>query len=154
MRGAQTRQGFALDLWMTLDSFAPGQILLDNRSRDGQGFCLQTASGGVLEIVLNDGQTENRWACDPVLQRGKRHHVVVNVDGGPHIFSFIIDGRFCDGGEWRQFGWGRFSPNLRHVQGANVLRIAPWVQGHIHSLRVYNRILRTAEAVGDFYAWA
>jgi hypothetical protein len=170
MRGGQTRQGFALDLWVTLDSFAPGQVLLDNRGRDGQGFCLQTlpgetsassveplaqpGRGGVLEIVLNDAQTENRWACDPVLERGKRHHVVVNVDGGPRIISFVIDGRFCDGGEWRQFGWGRFSPNLRYVHGENVLRIGSWAQGRIHSLRVYSRVLRTAEAVGNFLASA
>jgi hypothetical protein len=53
-----------------------------------------------------------------------------------------------DGGEERQFGWGRFSPNLRTPNGAVTLKIAPVIQ----SLRIYNRALRTSEAVGNFRA--
>ena len=96
-----------------------GQVLLDNRTADGQGFCLQTTASGAVEIVLNDGRTENRWACDPgVLAAGALHHVVVIVDGGPKIITFIVDGQLNDGGDARQFGWGRFSPNLRDVNGS------------------------------------
>jgi hypothetical protein len=118
-------------------------VLLDNLDGAGRGFCLRTAGGGALELVLNDGQTENHCTSDPVLSAGLRHQVVVNVDSGPRIISFIIDGRFCDGGDSRQFGWGRFSPYLRHVNGSGELRIgAP-----ILRLRLYGRVLLTSEAV-------
>ena len=82
------------------DSLDAGQVLLDNRTPDGKGFCLQTAAGGAVEIVLNDGRSESRWACDPgLLQAGKKHHVVAIIDGGPKIITLVVDGRLCDGGD-------------------------------------------------------
>ncbi|HUU60364.1 MAG TPA: hypothetical protein VMZ50_12525, partial [Phycisphaerae bacterium] len=80
------------------------------------------------------------------------HHAAVIVDGGPKIISFVVDGRFCDGGEWRQFGWGRFSPDLRGAGGSDTLRIGPALRGEIKALRIYNRPLRTSEAVANFKA--
>jgi hypothetical protein len=82
------------------------------------------------------------------LSAGKTHHVAVVVDGGPRIISYVVDGRFCDGGEFRQFGWGRFSPNLRGANGAQRLRIGAGVK----ALRVYTRALMTSEVVGNFRA--
>ena len=143
------RAGFSVDVWLQLTSMDAGQVLLDNRTVDGRGFCLQTAANGTAEIVLNDGRTENRWACDPgILAAGTLHHVVVVVDGGPKLITFIVDGQLNDGGNARQFGWGRFSPNLRDVNGSDTLRIAPNVQ----RLRLYSRYLRTSEAVGNYQA--
>ena len=92
-------------------------------------------------------RTENAWDCDPgVLQAGRLHHVVVTVDGGPRIITFMVDGLLCDGGEQRQFGWGRFRPSLRHANGGATLRVAPGVE----SLGICGRALRTSEAVGIF----
>ena len=62
--------------------------------------------------------------------------------------SFIIDGKFCDGGDDRQFGWGRFSAGLMSANGGRTLRIAQDVLG----LRLYHRSLRTSEAIGNFRA--
>jgi hypothetical protein len=147
------RGGLAVDLWMTFDRLSPGQVLLDSRTDSGQGLCLQTTARGTVEIILNDGRSESRWDCDPgLLQTGRRHHIVVNVDGAPKIITFLVDGRLCDGGEARQFGWGRFSPNLRDVNGSKSLRIGPNLNGRIHHLRIYNRYLRTSEAVGNYRA--
>lgn len=70
------------------------------------------------------------------------------VDGGPKIITFVVDGVLCEGGEERQFGWGRFSPHLRAPNGAEQMRLAPGVS----SLRIYRRALRTSEAVGNFRA--
>jgi hypothetical protein len=134
-RGADTRAGFAL----AFHTDGRDGVLLDNRDDAGHGLCL-CAADGVLTLLLSDGQTVNRWASDPLAPG--RHHVVVNVDGGPRVISFVIDGRFCDGGETRQFGWGRFSPYLRDVRGG-AWRVAPWVSG----LQCYGRVLLTAEAV-------
>ena len=82
------------------------------------------------------------------MQPGRPHHVVVVVDGGPKIITFVVDGVLLDGGEARQFGWGRFSPTLRAPNGAAVAQIGV----ALRSLRIYQRALRTSEAVGNFRA--
>lgn len=170
------RQGLTVALWFRLDSLEPGQVLLDNRSQNGQGFCVQTTDRDTVEMVLNDGRTENCWDCDPgVIQTGKTHHLVAIVDGGPKVISFVVDGKFNDGGEFRQFGWGRYSPNLRDVNAsavptldlsdmqrpadqqsprgdAQMLRIGPDLAGQVLSVRVYGRYLLTSEAIGSFRA--
>src|SRR5262245_11167343 len=74
------------------------------------------------------------------------------VDGGPKIITFIGNGVLCGGSGFRQFGWGHFSPLLRDVNSSAPLRIAPALQGQIHRIRVYDRYLRTSEAVGSFRA--
>lgn len=147
------RQGFSLDMWVRMDALDGGQVALDARTESGQGLCLRMTCRGTLEIALNDGRTESRWDSDPgLLQAGSLHHVAVIVDGGPKIITFVVDGRLCDGGEHRQFGWGRFSPNLRGAQGADVLRIAPGLSGEVIALRIYGRYLRTSEAIGNYRA--
>ncbi len=152
-RTKDLRSGFSVDLRVTFDALLPGQVLLDSRTGNGRGVSLQTTSRGTVGIVLNDGRSESRWDCDPgCLKAGRAHHIVVNVDGGPKIITFVVDGKLCDGGESRQFGWGRFSPNLRDVDGGKTLRIAPSLAGRIHHLRIYNRSLRTSEAVGNYQA--
>jgi hypothetical protein len=147
------RSGLAVDLWVTFEAITPAQVLLDNRTRSGQGLCLQTTPRGTVEVLLNDGRSESRWDCDPgLLHAGRPHHIVVNIDGGPKVITFLVDGKLCDGGETRQFGWGRFNPNLRDVNGARMLRIGPSLKGRIHGLRLYSRCLRTSEAVGNYRA--
>ncbi|MBI1895952.1 MAG: exo-alpha-sialidase [Acidobacteria bacterium] len=147
------RSGFSIDLWAALRDLSSGQAMIDNRTRDGKGLVLRTAAGGAVEIVMNDGQTENRWASDPgVLTPGKLHHITVTVDGGPKIISVVIDGKLCDGGDARQFGWGRFSPNLRSANGGPALRIGEGLSGEIRRLRIYGRALRTSEAIANFRA--
>ena len=147
------RQGFAIDLWIRFDSLKAAQVVLDSRTQSGQGIALQTTQRETLEIVLNDGRTENRWDCDRgTLAVGQLHHLVAIVDGGPKIISFVVDGKLCDGGEYRQFGWGRFSPNLRGANGDKTLRIAPSLKGEIKVLRIYDRYLCTSEAIGSWRA--
>lgn len=142
------RSGFSIDVSLRLQHLVPGDIVLDNRTPTGQGFCLQIASQQTVEIVLNDGRTENRWACDPgQLTVGRLHRIVAIVDGGPKIITFIIDGVLNDGGDARQFGWGRFSPHLRSVNGAELLRIGPTLHGEVLAVRLYARALPTSEAL-------
>jgi hypothetical protein len=141
------RSGFTIDLDMTLAKLDAGQTLVDNRTAEGKGFLLKTVKDGTIEIVLNDGRTENVWTSDPdMVQAGKPGHVSVIVDGGPKIISFVVDGKFCDGGTFRQFGWGRYSPNLRSANGGPKVRIGDAVS----RLRIYGRALRTAEAIQNY----
>lgn len=170
--GKDLRSGFTVDLWLRLERLDGEQSLLDARAADGQGWALQTTARGTVEIILNDGRGEARWHCDPgLLEAGKRHHLAVVVDGGPKIISFIVDGVFCDGGDFRQFGWGRFSPGLRHVNSSSKNPIiAPGsasaqdgaaaeadaqrvdIGGAVQSLRIYDRYLRNAEVIGNYRA--
>lgn len=140
------RGGFSLELWA---SSKPGDTLLDNRTADGRGFALRIMDGSAAEIILNDGRTESRWSSDPgSIQPGKLHHITAIMDGGPKIITFVIDGRLNDGGDARQFGWGRYNPNLRSVNGAPQLKIG----ASVRQVRIYDRYLRTSEAIAAFHA--
>ena len=149
MRGLDLRAGFSLDLWLQLDSLTGGQLILDSRNAAGQGILVTTTASGALQLVLNDGRQSAAWAGDAGgLKAGRRQHVVITVDGGPKIITFVVDGVLCDGGDERQFGWGRYSPTLRTPNGAATARLAP----ALRALRIYGCALRTSEAVGNFRA--
>ena len=144
------RTGFSLDVTLRLTSTAAGQVLLDNRTPDGRGFALVTALGGAVELVMNDGRTESRWESDAgTITAGKDQRITVIVDGGPKIVTFVTDGILNDGGEQRQFGWGRFSPHLKTVNGAGQLVVGRDV---VKGVRIYSRALRTSEAIAAFRA--
>ncbi|MDO8545288.1 MAG: LamG-like jellyroll fold domain-containing protein [Opitutaceae bacterium] len=147
--GADQRAGFSLDLWFQLDANASPRVLLDNRDTRGRGLELGTTPAGAIRLVLNDGRTESAWESDAgAVRPGTIQHLVVTVDGGPKIITFVVDGVLCDGGDERQFGWGRFSPHLRAPNGAATVKI----DSAVRSLRIYQRALRTSEAVGNHRA--
>ncbi len=138
------RASFSLDLWVNLPNLDAGQTLLGSA-----GLALRTIAGGAVELTLTDGRSESRWASDPgSVASGKPQHIVVVVDGGPKVISFVTNGQCNDGGEHRQYGWGRFSPNLKNVMGLGELTRSPAVL----KLNVFNRHLRTAEAVASYRA--
>ncbi len=148
-KGTDLRGGCSIDLWLKADNLTPGQTLLDSRDNDGKGLIVSIAEKGSLHILLSDGRTEASWSSDnELLKAGSLHHAVITVDGGPKIITFVVDGTLCDGGDQRQFGWGRFSPHLQSFNGASNMHISPVVK----SLRIYNRAVRTSEAVGNFKA--
>ena len=158
--------GFAVDLWFHLDDSSAGQVLLDSRTASGHGLAVTTAADDTIKIELSDGVTKTAWQSDPgLLTAGKRHHAVLIVDGGPKTISIVIDGRLCDGGDdpTRPFGVGRFlpkpgkdrqseGPKLGDVSGSQQLSIGPALRGRVESLRIYNRYLRTSEALGNYRA--
>jgi hypothetical protein len=141
--------GVSLEVWLTLDNDSTKEPLVDTRDADGRGIALSTAENGALAIELFDGQTKAAWQSDPgLIAAGKQHHVVAIVDAGPKILTFVVDGRLCDGGPARQYGWGRYEGELGDVTGAGELHAAPAVE----KLRLYRRYLRTSEAIGNFHA--
>ncbi len=132
--------GFSLEF--VLDGF-PGEEdhpLMDGRTEAGQGVAL-TGAGNLL---LNDGarSCEAPLIGAPDLVEGPVH-LVVTVDGGLNIITFVVNGRLCDGADAGQFGWHRFASEFGIITGASVLRVHPAVK----LLRVYDRPLRTSEAV-------
>mgnify|MGYP005626608565 CR=1 FL=1 len=146
--------GFSIECAFHIETLASHDVLLDSRTPQGQGMALVITERGTLELILNDGRTESRWDCDPGLLDPGDHHVVATVDGGPHVITFVVDGKLCDGGTHRQFGWGRFSPNLRHANGSQTIRIAPAFHGAVRHVRAYNRALTTTEAIGNWRSLA
>jgi hypothetical protein len=139
-----TRAGFTVEV---RGRFTPGTILLDNQTPDGRGFTLRAMHDSTFEILLSDGRTESRWSSDSgTLDASRSQHLVVGVDGGSKVITFVVDGTLNDGGDARQFGWGRFNPNLKTVNGAPKLKIAKSVE----RLRIYTRYLRTSEAIAAY----
>jgi hypothetical protein len=154
-----TGAGFTIEGWVRWQELSPGQVLFDARDSQGKGLALQLSDRFTLKLIMNDGTRESSWDSDPgtvagTLKTNVWQHFAVIVDGGPKLISFVIDGVLNDGGATRQFGWGRFSPALADVNGLSSARLAPDLYGEVRAFRIYNRALRTSEAVSNFRAEA
>ncbi len=144
------RGGLAIDLAVRFDDLSVGQVLLDARDEAGKGITVQTTANEAVGISLSDGQREATWDCDPgLLETGTLHRVTFIVDGGPKIITVVVDEQLCDGGAARPFGWGRFNASLGDINGSKQLRIAPSFKGKLGVVRLYDRYLRTSEAIGN-----
>jgi hypothetical protein len=66
------------------------------------------------------------------------------LDGGPKIISIVVDDQLLDGGPERQFGWSRFSPHFRGVNGRSEAQVGPCIR----RFWVYDRALRVSEIIG------
>jgi len=133
------RQGFTILLELNISEAG---ILLDNRTPSGSGFCLRVTAEGAVEWIMSDGQSKSLHdTAGNTIPFGRKCLLAVVVDGGPKIVSFIINGEFYDGGECRQFGWSRFSPNLTEIRGAHMLS----VEATVSCLRMFSIPLMTAE---------
>ena len=151
--GLEEASGVSLDFWIALDSLAAGQVIVDSRDTTGQGFTVAAADAGTIQIELSDGKTQATWRSDPgLIEAGRLHHVAIIVDAGPQIITFVIDGVLCDGSSARERGWGKYAEPLGNVSGMGKLRLAPALKGQLKRLRVYDRYLRTSEAIGSYHA--
>lgn len=130
----------SLDIWVSGDP-KPGDVLVS-----AEGITLKVIENNAVELTLTDGRTINTWPSDPSPE--KLRHVVVIIDSGPKIISYVINGKFNDGGDHRQFGWGRYSPNMLQIRGLNALKRGKNVQ----NMQIFNRFLRTAEALALYNA--
>lgn len=151
--GLNLRNGVTLDLCFTLESLRPGQNLLDNTTADGRGFKVETDKENTLRITLSDGVSQSSWTLDAnILKTNHLHHVIAIIDSGPRVISFVIDGQQLDGGELRQYGWCRFSPELLDINGRDNITVGKDMDGSVKTLRIYNRAIMTTEAVGNYRA--
>ncbi len=102
-----------------------------------------------MRIELGDGFRTAAWQTDPgVLEVGKRVVVDFICDCSAGLVMTVVDGVFCDGGEVRAQGWGRLPGDLGEPKGS----YQAWVDPQVSTLRLYNRPIRTSEAVGNFRA--
>jgi hypothetical protein len=104
-------------------------------------------------LTLNDGSLIHSWDTDPgMVKTGNAQHVVFVVDGAPNIISCIVNGKLCDGGRYRPLGFDWFDYKLIDINGSDKLKVAPDFNGSVRSLRIYDRYLRTSEAISNFKA--
>jgi len=165
--------GFTLDMWIQLRDVKPGQVLLDSLGKRVRGFRITTVPDGALGLDLHDGQAR-RWlevvdGADPaqgvrsvrtwnwstnqgVIRPDALHHVVFIVDGTAKVVSMLVDGVLCDGGTSRIQGWWRLNPYMRELNDEGVCRVGEGLAGQIVQLRIYDRYLRTSEAVANYQA--
>jgi Concanavalin A-like lectin/glucanases superfamily/BNR/Asp-box repeat len=144
------RRGFTIEAWIRVTS-DERIFVVHNRDVWFRGFSLLSfGATRSFELRFDDGPTNCRWESDKyVWKMNEWTHVVVIVDGGPKIVRFVVNGRLCDGGDQRQFGWGRFSPHYRGPQGGE-LEIERNFTGDFARVRIFNRALRTSEAVNEY----
>lgn len=150
--GDMANGGATIELWLDLADAGSGQTLFSTMADDGRGVRVVTSELGgrpTLAIELGDGSRAAVWHTDPgVIQAGKRHHVVFVCDFSAAVITVIADGVFCDGGTARPYGWGRLPLEMGDVNGTFQAFLAPSVLG----LRLYDRALRTTEAIGNYRA--
>jgi hypothetical protein len=145
--------GFTIEFWIRFDDLSPGQVILDTRDDSCKGIVVTTTDVRTVQVELSDGQYKSAWDCDPGLFKPRvLHHIVFIVDGGPKIISIVVDGVLCDGGRYRQYGWGRIHPKLTDIKTSVPLRIGPSISGRLELVRIYKCYLRTSQAVANFHA--
>ncbi len=137
--GKDCRSGCSIELHIRAGA-KPG-FLADNRKPNGRGFAIELTSAKTIRILLNDGRSESCWSSSMEIGTSPAR-IVVTLDGGPKTISMILNGKFDDGGELRQFGFGLFHPFFQSLNGAE-LRVG----SEASQFRIYNRALLTAEAV-------
>lgn len=114
------KEEHSFSLRFTLPEYRGAETLFSTIDTD-RGLKLTRAEDGSLTLLLSDGQRTSLFCNDdPLLSDGKSHTVTAVFDGGVCAVYFVTDGRFCDGGDRRQFGFGRFD---RSTCGAAGLQI-------------------------------
>ena len=142
-----------IEVAVKLSRLTPGQVILDSRDDAGRGYVLRTGERGTVRFEMSDGWQAAGWDSDAGrLKRSTLHHIVVIVDGRAKAICFIVDGVLNDGGTERPFGFGRFNPTIKDISGGRELKIAPSLHGKLKHLRIYDRALRTTEAMGNYRA--
>ncbi len=106
---------------------------------------------------MNDGQHNSHWDSDPerypgTLKIGVWQHIAVIVDAGPSIISFVVHGILNDCDLIRQYGWGCYLADLGDVNGSSTEKAIPTLYKKMRNLRMYDRYLRTSEAILNFRA--
>jgi hypothetical protein len=121
-----------------------GDPVFDSRDSEGTGILLRIIPGNRVEAVVADGRTVNSWTSDlGSLRPEQLNHVAFIVDGGPKLFLFVLNEELCDGAEYRQFGWGRYSPAMRTVNGTPKARVG----GAVRAVAVLPRALSVSTCI-------
>lgn len=153
--GLGTGEGFSVELGVKFDDLAPGQVLLRNSSGATEpGLRLEMMDNAKLGIFLIDGRHQVAWSTDDgSISAGRLVHLVVTYDASARVLMFLVDGKLLDGGTERARGWLRVGRQLGSIHGRDHFEIAPNLHGELRLLRIYDRPLRTSEAIANHEAF-
>lgn len=141
--------GLTLEVWARRLDGDAAAALVTSRDRFGIGFELRVRPDGVLDFAVGDRRGEAAASTTVPVVDDTWRHIVVIVDGGPRIISFVVDGVLHDGGDHVPAGWTRFAHDVGSPTGFRGLTIgSDAIQ--VRSLALYGHALRTAEAVARF----
>lgn len=154
-----SQSGLIIEMLIQLDSLESGKLIVDSRDDGGRGILIQTSDGhcisapesseikGSVRLDISDGENSLAWDVDAgLIKAGRLHHLVFIVDSGPKIISVILDGQYCDGQMQRPRGWGRYDKDITKISGNEKAKVST----SLKHLRIYNRYLRTSEAVSNY----
>jgi hypothetical protein len=144
--GTEFHDGLTIDMKIDSKGLSAGEILLDNRNENKNGFAVTVGENGTFRFEMNgDDVRGNRqeisWTSDISQLNGSIQRISVIVDNNPRIISFFVDGQINDGNGKRDIGWGRFWLAPKNLSENNTLKI----HSSIKQLRIYNRPLHGYE---------
>lgn len=156
-----TGGGFSLELWLTVHNMKPGQQLLTTFGSKHKGIEVFLAGQHAIGIRIADGEVRvkdlrsgQEFLSDAnTVMQDKLHHVMFIIDGASKIASVVVDGILSDGSvDTRPCGWGRIHPHMKDMNDTYHCSFNPSFDGEIHHIRVYDRYLRTSEAIANYHA--
>ena len=139
--------GLTLEMTVQPKDFSQARVLLDTRNEFGSGIYIQTTGYRQLEVSLCNTEYCETWSTDPgMLGIVRPHEVTLMVDNGPDMVMWVVDGKLCDGGVSRQFGWKHYTPFLGRIltNKKGELIILP---DEMKKLRIYDWAMTVSEAV-------
>lgn len=160
---------FALAVWVAFPSLhisSPSSSLLDARGTPSVVVVNTSTAAGmsvaglvlslspqVAQVRLSDpaGRTmtvSSDEVCGAAVGDGKLHHVVVIADTHSCVVSMVVDGTLCDGGSTTVQGWAYFPDQIGLVPAVAGISVSDGVR----RLRLYDRYLRTSEAIAAWRA--
>ncbi len=144
----QKTGGLTVTCRVAFSRFKPGTVLLENRAEDGRGLALRLTDRQSVELLLNDGQRQASWDCDPgLLKPGVCHQITAIVDARPGLILFVVDGQVCDGGLERSHGWTWYDRGVADVSGTGRLTVSGSKEIAIERVLLHARPLRVAETL-------
>ena len=147
--------GITIDFQVEIQDLAPGLLIMGNMEADEKGFKIETGEYGSVVLFVSDGLHSGSWSSDPGHIKAYGETAVgIIIDNEPAIIQFVINGIVCDGGSYRQFGWGRFDRQTGDVFNGELIFHAPGAgslspEGRINHLRIYKRALMNTELIGN-----
>lgn len=137
--------GISFNMTLAFKDLSPGQMLLSMKDESGSGIQIETSGYRQIKVDVSNGEGSSSWTSDPGwLDVIRPHQVSVIIDNGPDMISMVVDGRLCDGGLSRQYGWTRFGPYMGLIRLPEKLHINT---GIVKRIKLYHRPIRVSEAV-------
>ncbi|MPM20744.1 hypothetical protein SDC9_67180 [bioreactor metagenome] len=158
--------GASIEFSTTISRLTADLTLYDSRDQTGKGVLVNTVlnttyteslSGktytirNTFRITINDGVNTTIWYADNnSLVAGKKTHLVFILDGAANVLSVLVDGNLCDRSavSGDDAGWIRIPEKMSDISTTQARLGSQNVT--IHEFRLYNRYLRTSEAIANY----